>query len=140
MNSDLFSSTVVDFAPITEDSGSDDIVADGVTGATYVRKAASWRARAVRVPRSRADALKDAASRRRLASDPRTARVAKVGRTTPGRRRASRRCRAAPRGRLEHLEVGHVVPDRRRAVAAVVLEAHGDGRLRGFQIFNPTSM
>ena len=45
MNIGLFSSTVVDFAPITEDSGSDDIVADGITGATYVRKAASWRAR-----------------------------------------------------------------------------------------------
>ncbi|EGB10621.1 hypothetical protein AURANDRAFT_62006 [Aureococcus anophagefferens] len=36
VNIGLFSSTVVDFAPITEDSGSDDIVADGVTGATYI--------------------------------------------------------------------------------------------------------
>ncbi|KAH8046325.1 DNA binding protein [Aureococcus anophagefferens] len=37
---DLFSSTVVDFAPATEDSGSDDIIADGVAGATYVREVA----------------------------------------------------------------------------------------------------
>ncbi|KAH8066227.1 hypothetical protein JL722_644 [Aureococcus anophagefferens] len=44
VNSDLFSSTVVDFAPATEDSGSDDIIADGVAGATYVREAASGRA------------------------------------------------------------------------------------------------
>ncbi|KAH8066226.1 DNA binding protein [Aureococcus anophagefferens] len=48
VNSDLFSSTVVDFAPATEDSGSDDIIADGVAGATYVREAASS-ARALRV-------------------------------------------------------------------------------------------
>ncbi|KAH8054853.1 DNA binding protein [Aureococcus anophagefferens] len=45
VNSDLFSSTVVDFAPATEDSGSDDIIADGVAGATYVREAASSGAR-----------------------------------------------------------------------------------------------
>ena len=48
VNSDLFSSTVVDFAPATEDSGSDDIIADGVAGATYVREAASSGARAPR--------------------------------------------------------------------------------------------
>ena len=37
VNIDLFSSTIVDFAPVTEDDGTDEYVVDGIEGASYVR-------------------------------------------------------------------------------------------------------